>query len=148
MWTLYVAAYLMCTVASLELARIHCPLLATGRYYSQLSLSACYCVCLCVRAAGSAVRAAADPPAEELPGLHGSSRVICELCWTSPAFQGSVISSLSHLPFGGTGATCQASIYYWCVEHDKSHTHCSYTYSEMLHFICMCMYAHHLEIHY
>lgn len=81
-------------------------------------------MCWCVWAAGSAVRAAADPPAEELPSLHGSSRAVSQLWWTSPPVQGSVLPSLRLLPHGGTGASCQASLYYRLVKnmwHRGSH---------------------------
>lgn len=73
-------------------------------------------MCWCVWAAGSAVRAAAYPPAEELPSLHGSRRVVSQLCWTPPPVQGSVLSSLRLLPHGSAGASRQASLYHRLVE--------------------------------
>ena len=79
----------------------------------------CVCVCLCGPAAGSAVRAAADPPAEGLPGLHGESGIIGQLRRTPPALQGAVVPCLRLLPHGGAGAPRQASVHYRSVEKYK-----------------------------
>lgn len=85
-------------------------------FWQEKDITTSMSLCLCVWAAGSAVRAAADPPAEKLPSLHGSSRVIGQLRRSPAPLQGSVFSGLRLLPHGGTRAVCQASIYYRFVE--------------------------------
>lgn len=69
-------------------------------------------VCLCVSAAGPGLRAAADPPVEELPSLHGSSRVTSQYGCAPSSDPGSVLSGHLLLPHYSPGATSKAPIHY------------------------------------
>lgn len=90
---------------------VYCHLVARVRHCIQLKY-----FCVCVKAAGRHVGAAADPSAEELPGFDGGSRIISQLRRTSSTVPGPVVPRLCLLPHGRPGAGGQASIHHGYVD--------------------------------
>lgn len=91
---------------------VYCHLVARVRHCSPTLIF----FCVCVKAAGRHVGAAADPPAEELPGFDGGSRIISQLRRTSSTVPGPVVPRLCLLPHGRPGAGGQASIHHGYVD--------------------------------
>lgn len=63
-------------------------------------------------AASSPAGAAEDPPVKELPGIYGGCWHPCIIWQPQTSVSGTVLPSLCHLPYVGTGAPHQTKVYH------------------------------------
>lgn len=69
-------------------------------------------VFFCLWTASSPVGATEDPSVEELSGVHGGGRALCDVPRASTSVQSTIISSLSHFSHRCARTACQTTIHH------------------------------------